>query len=138
MSILKPVLVYGSETWPLTKKIESKIGAAEMRVLRLIVGVTKRDKIRNTTIRTILNITNVIDDIKKSQLRWFGHLQRMENDRDPLRIYNWTPNGQRPVGRPRNDWKRTVEKNIKDGYLNVDMDMDLCQNREEWRTDGQN
>ena len=31
-TILRPILLYGSETWSMTKKLESKIGATEMRV----------------------------------------------------------------------------------------------------------
>ena len=42
-TILKPVIMYGSEAWSLTTKTESKLQAAEMRVLRLIRGVTRRD-----------------------------------------------------------------------------------------------
>ena len=39
-TILKPILLYGAETWSLTTKTQSKLQAAEMRVLRLIKGVT--------------------------------------------------------------------------------------------------
>ena len=50
-SILKQILLYGAEVWSLTSKTESSLQAAEMRVLRTIVGVTRRDRIRNATIR---------------------------------------------------------------------------------------
>ena len=36
LTILKPILLYGSEVWSLTAKIESNLQAAEMRVLRAI------------------------------------------------------------------------------------------------------
>ena len=55
-SILIPILMYGSEIWSLTSKTESKLEAAVMRVLRLIKGVTRRDRRRNVNIRRELNI----------------------------------------------------------------------------------
>ena len=39
-SILRPILTYGCEAWTLTAATKSKVQAAEMRVLRLIKGVT--------------------------------------------------------------------------------------------------
>jgi len=51
LTILKPILLYGSEVWSLTAKTESILQAAEMRVLRAIKGITRRDRVRNTTIR---------------------------------------------------------------------------------------
>lgn len=42
-TILRPVLTYYSESWTLSTKLKNKLQAAEMRVLRLIKGVAKRD-----------------------------------------------------------------------------------------------
>ena len=45
-TILKPILLYGHESW-VKKKLDSRIQAADMKVIRLIKCVTRRDKIRN-------------------------------------------------------------------------------------------
>ena len=50
MTILRPILLYGHEYWILTKKLKSKITAADMKVLRLVKGVTRRDRLRNADI----------------------------------------------------------------------------------------
>ena len=58
MTILRLILLYGheswiltkKESWILTKKLNSKITAADMRVLRLVKGVTRRDSVRNSDI----------------------------------------------------------------------------------------
>ena len=55
-TILRPTLCYGSESWTLTQKTRSKVAAAEMRVLRLIEGVTRRDRLRNVDIRERLEL----------------------------------------------------------------------------------
>ena len=66
-SILKPILMYGSEIWSLTSKTELKLQAAEMKVLKLIKGVTRRDRIRNVNIRGELNIILLLEDIKRGR-----------------------------------------------------------------------
>ena len=53
---LKPVIMYGSEMWPLTSNTESKIQAAEMGVLRFIKGITRRGRCRNTNIRAEIRV----------------------------------------------------------------------------------
>jgi len=50
-SILRPILTFRCEAWTLTSAAKSKIQAAEMRVLRLIKGVTRSDRLRNEDIR---------------------------------------------------------------------------------------
>ncbi|XP_076069458.1 uncharacterized protein LOC143041451 [Oratosquilla oratoria] len=60
-TILRPILTYGAKTWKLTTKTESRIGAAEMRVLRIIYGVTRRDRMRNEVIRAELGVESVLE-----------------------------------------------------------------------------
>ncbi|XP_076045633.1 uncharacterized protein LOC143027846 [Oratosquilla oratoria] len=74
-TILRPILTYGAETWKLTTKTESRIGAAEMRVLRIIYGVTRRDRIRNEVIRAELGVESVLELVQRGQLRWYGQMK---------------------------------------------------------------
>ena len=78
-TILKPIIVYGCEAWSLTTKTESKLQAAEMRGLRL-KGVTRRDHIRNTTIRSEMKVESLLQIVERSRLRWHGHVP---NENDP-------------------------------------------------------
>ncbi len=65
-----PILLYGAEWWwTLTTKLESKIQAAEMRVLRIIRSVTRRDKMRNVQIREELEVTPLLEDVDRARLR---------------------------------------------------------------------
>ena len=43
--------IYGAETWATTKRQENRIEVTEMRMLRWMFGVTRKDKIRNEHIR---------------------------------------------------------------------------------------
>lgn len=46
-TILKPVLRYESQIWSMKKKIQPKIGSAEIKVLRILIRVIRKDRIRN-------------------------------------------------------------------------------------------
>ena len=67
-TILKSIVLYGSECWSLTTRTESKIQAAEMRILRTIKGVTRKDRIRNIAIRAELKVEPLLDTIEKITL----------------------------------------------------------------------
>ena len=97
-TILKPILTYAAETWSLTTKTSSQIQAAEMKTLRLILGVTRRDRIRNTVIRERLGVEPVLDTVEKSRLRWYGHVQRMPADEYPKHYLNWTAQNEVDAG----------------------------------------
>jgi len=49
--ILRPILTHGCEAWTSTCNWRNIVQEVEMHVLRLIRGVTLRDKLRNTDIR---------------------------------------------------------------------------------------
>ena len=80
-TILRPIVTYGSESWTLITATKSKIQVAEMQVLRLIKGVTRRNRLRNKDIRKELDVKSILQHIEETQLRWFGHVKRMSDDR---------------------------------------------------------
>ena len=86
-TILKPIIMYGSECWSLTTRTESKIQAAEMRVLRTIKGVIRTDRITNTAIRAELKVEPLLDTIEKRSLQWHGYIMRMSDKRYPNKEY---------------------------------------------------
>ena len=49
-------MVYGLETVAVTKKQVKEMEAAEMKMLRFAMGVTKKDKIRNEYIRGTVKV----------------------------------------------------------------------------------
>ena len=61
-----------------------KLSVAEMRMLRWMSGFTLRDKMRNEYIRERVGVAPVVDKIRESRLRWFGHINRRPVD-DPIR-----------------------------------------------------
>ncbi len=82
-TILRPILTYGCEVWTMTTKVTSRVQAAEMRGLRMIREVTKRDRLGNENIRRELGVESIIRYVERDKLRWYGHMKRMEEHRTP-------------------------------------------------------
>ena len=68
-----------------------------MRFLRKIEGKTRRDRIRNKIIRDI-GVQSIQEYVERSQLRWYVHVNRMDNKRVVKRVYAARETGKRPRG----------------------------------------
>src|ERR1700755_2610426 len=68
-TILRPILLYGSECWAMNRVHKSRIEAAEMRVLRVIRGVSLRDRMRSELVRQELGVESILECIERNQLR---------------------------------------------------------------------
>ena len=90
LSILKtvfvPILTNGHESWVMTVRVRSQVQASEMRFLRRIEGVTLFNKVHISEIRKFLNIEPLLLRIERSQLKWFGHVSRMPQERLPNKL----------------------------------------------------
>ena len=114
-TIILLVVLYGSETWSLTLRKESRLRVFENRVLRRIFGpmrdkVTgKWRKLHNEKLNDLSSSPNIVRMIKSRRMRWARYVARMGDRRVILVV---KPEGK---GRPRHRW----EDNIKMDLLNV-------------------
>jgi hypothetical protein len=74
-----------------------------MKILRTIIGKTKRDRIRNAHIREELRIEDIQNQIKGNRVRWFGRVKRMNEYRLP-KIAESEGDWKRSSGRPQTWW----------------------------------
>ena len=109
-TIYRPVLTFGCETWNLSKAEKSRIQAVEMRYLRRVKGITKRDRIRNEIVRDELDVESILDFIERRQLSWWGHLQRMQDTRQVKEIWEAKQTQKSRRGRPRKTWNHTLNE----------------------------
>ena len=56
---------------------------------------------------------NIVKWIKEQRISWLGHLERMEEDRMPKKIFTQEMEGTRRRGRPRKRWKEEVERDLQ-------------------------
>ena len=117
------------QAWTLRRREEERLERTEMRMLRWILGLTLRDRKRNDDIRRIIGVACITDKIREARLRWYGHVQRREEDDCVKRILEANVGGQRSRGRQRKRWIDVAKHNMEDLQLNVED----AANRAEWR-----
>ena len=81
-----------------------------------------------------INIEPLLLRIERSQLRWFGHVSRMPQERLLKQALLARANGRRPVGRPRTRWTNRIEDL---GWNRLELRpsemMEVIEDREVWR-----
>jgi hypothetical protein len=104
----------------------------EMDFWRRSAGRSRRERIRNERIRDIMKVnTTIVEDIGTNQLRWYGHVVRMEKERLPKQVLLWTPQGRRRKGRPSRSWTEGIREELRQRGLNEEQ----CNDRRQWKMD---
>jgi len=136
MRIVRPIVTYGCETWLLKETIKSKLIVFERKVLRKIFGPTKeRDgtwRVKtNDELDKLMRHKNITNYIKAQRLSWFGHLQRILEERMVKKVYKWKPMLTWPLGRPRNRWEGDIRNGMK--KLQIKNWTSCIQDRNNWK-----
>jgi hypothetical protein len=107
-ALVQSILLYGAETWTVNTQQAHKLLATEMDFWRRSARKSRKEKVRNVTIREVMRAgKNILEVIEEKRLRWFGHVKRMPGNRLPLKILEWEPEGTRRRGRPKERWSMT-------------------------------
>jgi hypothetical protein len=103
----KSSLFYGSETWRLTENNKRRVEAAEMDALRRSSRISRKERIKNVTIRQQIGLEEtIVKEIEQNQLTWYGHVQRMAEGRLLKITLKLMPKQNRARGRPKKTrWK---------------------------------
>jgi hypothetical protein len=120
-NIVLPVVLYGCETWSLTLREERRLRVFENRVLRRVFGPKRNEvtgewrKLHNEELNDLYPLPNIVWVVKSRQMRWAGHVARMEKDREVHRVLVGKPEGKRPLGRPRRRWEDNIKMDLQEG-----------------------
>ena len=107
-TLVLPTFLYGSENQTLTALQRRRIEAAEMKLLKPLAGYTLYDHKTNDYIRRELRISGTLDKMDECRRNWLSHLQRMPQNRIPLKSYHYRPQGRRTIGRPKKRWREQL------------------------------
>ena len=122
-----PAIAYGSETWSMTRKMEQKLKVAQHSMERSMLGITKLDRKTNVWIRSMTQVTDIIQTVKQKKWSWAGHLARTSDNRWTKLVTEWIPrNGSRHRGRQKVRWRDEITN-----FLDVTW-MRKAQDRSEW------
>ena len=82
-----------------------KVNVLEMKCLRSLIGVSRMDRVRNEEVRRRAGIEmELVSTADQRVLRWFGHVERMDEYRMARRVLMAEVRGGRVRGRLRLGW----------------------------------
>ena len=132
-SNVKSVLLYGAETWKMTKGTVHKLQTFINKCLRRLCNIRWPDKITNEELWKKTKETPVIQEIRKRKWRWIGHTLRKPRNTITRQSLQWNPQGKRKRGRPRNTWRRdSLAEMERRGYGWQELER-VAQDRSKWR-----
>ena len=127
-TVVRPALLHGAETWTTTRGQEARLEVNEMRMLRWMSGVTRRDKIRNEHIRGTTRVAQASKKISEKRLKWYGHVRRMKEEHIVRRMLDVDIPGTRRRGRSNLRWKDACKRHNDTGRVERGLVIDLIEN----------
>ena len=112
--IVRTILLYGCETWPLRAVDQRKLEVFDNDCLRYILRCRWTDRVPTITLRRRLNLRPLSPVLLQRRLRWFGHgARRQEGEliRDvllPISLPNWW----KRVGGQLKTWASTIKDDL--------------------------
>jgi transcription termination factor 2 len=107
-------LLYGSESWVLYRKQIKLLERFHQQCLRSIMGIKWQDHISNNDVLQKANMLSVEAMLLARQLRWIGHVSRMEDSRMPKAVfYGELCQGKRDRGAPRKRFKDQLRRQLE-------------------------
>ena len=98
-AVVLPSLLYACETWTVYSWHAKKLNRFHLNCLRKLLRIKWQDKVPDNEVLRHAESTSVHTMLKRAQLRWSGHVVRMDDERLPKRMfYSELAEGKRAVG----------------------------------------
>lgn len=134
VAVCLSALLYGSETWVLYRSQIQKLEAFHIRTLQRMMNISWRDMVPHVTILQRAHVTSVEAMLIQRQLRWTGHVIRMDDERLPKAIlYGELAEGRRSRGGPKKRFKDQLKANMKKCNIPNGQLEALAHDRSHWR-----
>ena len=131
--VVVPTVMYGSESWGIKVTERQKLNVFEMKCLRIMTGVSQLDRFSNEVVRARTGVRRELAaKVDMNVLRWFGHVERMDNERLLKKVMNVKVDGRSARGRPRFERMDGVMRTLKDRKMDNEAS-ECARNRNEWR-----
>ncbi|BHF62732.1 hypothetical protein SprV_0200571800 [Sparganum proliferum] len=133
-AVILPTLLYGAETWTVYTKQARRLNHFHLSCLRRILRLNWQDRIPDTDVLERTGILSIYVMLRQIQLRWSGHLLRMDDERLPKRLfYGDVATVSRRQGRRIRRYKDTSKSSLKRLQINPTNWEELALDRPTWR-----
>nr|VZI17359.1 unnamed protein product [Spirometra erinaceieuropaei] len=133
-AVILPTLLYAAETWTMYKKQTRRLNHFHLSCLRRILRLNWQDRIPDTEVLERTGMLSIYSMLRQMQLRWSGHLVRMDDERLPRRLfYGDVATGSRRQGGQIRRYKDTLKSSLKRLQINPTNWEELALDRPTWR-----
>ena len=87
-AVVLPSLLYGCETWTCYRRHTKKLDQFHLRCLRKVLRVSWKEHVPNQEILRSAELTGIEAMLNQAQLRWSGHVTRMDDSRLPKQLFH--------------------------------------------------
>ena len=127
-------LLYGAETWTIYRSQIRKLEAYHIQCLQKILNISWKDKVTHNEILSRTSCKSIEYLVAQRQLRWAGHVIRMEDVRLPKRVlYGELTRGQRLRGGQKKRFKDYLKATLTKCHINPNELELLARDRAAWR-----
>ena len=110
-------------------RINTKINNSMKRIMKIFWPI----KITNSELREKANIKSVQETMKEKRWKYIGHILRRDRNDNRRIALQWTPEGKRKKGRPKETWRRMAEKELKEmGWKTWEAAARVAADRQQW------
>ena len=100
--VIVPTVLYGAEAWGMKSAERRKVNVLEMKCLKSLVGLSRMYRVRNEEVLRRAGIERELASrADQILLRWFWHVERMDEYRMARMVLMAEVSGGRVRGRPR-------------------------------------
>ena len=131
--IIVPTALYGAEAWGSRSAERREVNVLEMKCLRSLVGVSRMDRVGNEEVRRRAGTKGIASRADQRVLRWFGHVERMDEYRMARKVLMAEVGGGRVRMRQRSGWMDGVKVALSNRGMTVEAARQCVKDRKEWR-----
>ena len=130
-----PILLYGAEAWVLYRKQIGLLERFHQRCLRSILGIKWQNHLSNEEVLKRASLPSLESILLQVQLRWAGHVTRMEDVRMPRAIFSSEfQEGKRDRGAPRKHYKDQLKRQLAQAGISHQSWQQEASDRDSWRS----
>ncbi len=133
-AVVLTTLLYGAESWVTYRHHLRLLERFHQRCLRTILSIRWSDFVANTEVLELAEAISIEAMVLKVQLRWAGHVSRMEKYRLPkIVLYGELSSGYRNIGAPRKWYKDSLKKSLTACCIDHRQWVTQAADRDSWR-----
>ena len=130
-----PMLLYGCECWKINSTEIKKCEASQNRCLRRVMKIHSPNTISNNQLLKLSGTIKLDNEIKMRRWKYIGHIHRRDKGDTTKIALTCPPGGKQSRGRPKETWKRTVEREMREmGWKDWGAAEKMATERPKWKS----